>query len=214
MILGKSKLSKISNCIDTEQFSPIDKTAARSALGLGSNGQIILIGANNINDFYKGFDLALLALKGLTGSPIKVLTFGTLDAVDLKRIPFPTTSLGYVGKDYLLRLAYSAADVFLAPSRMEAFGKTLVEASTCGTPVVCFDATGPGEIVKHKVTGYKARPYDVDDLAAGIRWVRANRHENFLGTAARIDAIERFDKRKIASSYVDLYERLLYVEKT
>jgi len=36
---------------------------------------------------------------------------------------------------------------------MDAFGKTIAEAMGCGTPVVCFDATGPKDIVSHKVDG-------------------------------------------------------------
>ena len=54
---------------------------------------------------------------------------------------------------------------------MDAFGKTLAEAMACNTPVVCFDATGPKDIVDHKINGYKAIPFESRDLANGIEWV-------------------------------------------
>lgn len=50
-------------------------------------------------------------------------------------------------------------------------GKTLAESMACGIPVVCFDATGPKDIVSHKVDDYKAVPFHPSSLARGIEWV-------------------------------------------
>ena len=52
--------------------------------------------------------------------------------------------------------------------RQEAFGQTAFERLACGTPVVCFDATGLLDIVEHQINGYLAKPFDTSDLAAGI----------------------------------------------
>ena len=65
----------------------------------------------------------------------------------------------------------------MAPSRIEAFGKTLIEAMACGTPAVCFDSTGLKDIVGHKRTGYKANPFRAEDLAEGIKRVLNLNHE-------------------------------------
>lgn len=46
------------------------------------------------------------------------------------------TALGYVEQDMLSAL-YSAATLYLAPSRHEGFGIPLLEAFTCGCPVIC-----------------------------------------------------------------------------
>ncbi len=123
----------------------------------------------------------------------------------------PSTSLGFLSDAISLRLAYSAADVFVAPSRADAFGKTLVEAMSCGTPVVCFNATGPKDIVEHRISGYLAEPFSSADLAQGIQWVLDQPTEAYaeLCRSARVRAQDCFDSRVIARAYLDLYREVL-----
>ena len=52
----------IPNAIPCSLFKPIPKDVARESLGLPSNLPIILLGANNLLDYYKGFDLFLESL--------------------------------------------------------------------------------------------------------------------------------------------------------
>src|SRR3546814_10586979 len=92
--------------------------------------------------------------------------------------------MGHIDDDERPAARYTAADVMIKPSLQEAFGKTLIEAMACGTPVVAFDSGGPGEIVLHKETGYLARPFDSDDLARGIAWCLSNDVQP-LGATAR-----------------------------
>jgi len=93
---------------------------------------------------------------------------------------------------------------------MDAFGKTLAESLACGTPVVCLDATGPKDIVDHKTNGYRATPFEHEDLAAGIMWVLADteRHQQ-LCLEARKKAETSFNIDNIAMQYSDLYQTLL-----
>jgi alpha-maltose-1-phosphate synthase len=50
----------------------------------------------------------------------------------------------------------SAADIYIAPSRLEGFGMIQVEAQACGVPVISIDAMGPKETIIHGKTGYLA----------------------------------------------------------
>ena len=201
----------ISNNVDTDVFAPIEKPVARQALGLDDSRRLVLVGAQDVKSIYKGFDLFLDALSALRGDDLRIVVFGKSGEAVPESFGFPVTSLGLLSDPISLRLAYSAADVFVAPSRAESFGKTLAEALSCATPVVCFDATGPKDIVEHKACGYKAAPFDPEDLARGIRWVLEQPAVAYgeLCSNARQRAQSAFDSRIIARQYAALYEDLL-----
>ena len=205
------RVDTIANNIDTDQFFPVNRNHAREILGLPSNKKIILVGATSITDFYKGYDLFVESIKSLDLSDIHIVIFGNTNTQALEKLGAQHTILGYLADTISLRLAYSASDVFVAPSRMEAFGKTLVEAMACGTPVVCFDATGPKDIVTHQITGYKAKPFDPADLAAGIRWVVELQQDEFdqLRRQTRQRAADVFGSHVAADKYKMLYLELL-----
>jgi glycosyltransferase involved in cell wall biosynthesis len=198
----------IHNNVNTDDFFPVEKEAARAVLGLGTKKKIIAAGAQSLRSFYKGFDKFLEALKMLRSDEYFLIFFGRLDEQTIKSTNFEFKNFGFLHDVVSLRLVYSAADVFVAPSMMEAFGKTIAESMACGTPVVCFDATGQRDIVDHQSSGYKARPFEAADLASGIKWILESGHRN-LGDRAREKIVTTFDSRIIAKKYKDLYEELV-----
>lgn len=210
-LFSQTRIETIYNCVDTTEFFPIPQIEARRALGLPNDRRIVALGAQRLQDFYKGTDLALEALRQLADKNLHLLIFGDAMGLPADKLPAQSTLLGFVKETGALRMAYSAADVFVAPSRMEAFGKTLIESMACGTPVVCFDKAGPGEIVDHEVTGYKARPFCPSDMARGIEWVLGLRQEEalILRESARKRAETKFDAPVVAGHYLDLYRRVL-----
>ena len=153
----------ISNNIDSKEFFPVDKDIARKILGIKSSKKIILVGSTNLKDFYKGFDKYLEAIKQLDKEKYFLCFFGNVDKNVVSDLGFEYKSFGYLNDNISLRLIYSCANVFVAPSLMDAFGKTIAESMGCGTPVVCFDATGPKDIVTHKVDGYKVESFKSGD---------------------------------------------------
>lgn len=202
--LGHLDVRVIPNSIDTDLFSPVPKAEARARLKLPADARIVLSGSLDPRNFYKGYDLWQAAAADLAGDAVLFVQFGAHRPHP--RDPRRLWVFGLVRNDSRLRDLYAAADVFVMPSRQEAFGKTAAEALACGTPVVAFDATGPRDIVSHGVTGYLARPFDPIDLADGVRWVLADpERAAALGAAAAREARTRFARSVAAAQYRDLY---------
>ena len=199
----------IFNNINTDEFFSVSKGLAKEILGIKTDKRIVLIGSTDLKSFYKGFGKFQEAVKNLEKSKYFLFFFGDIDKQVAADLGFEYKSLGRLYDNISLRVAYSSADVFVAPSLMDAFGKTLAEAMACGAPVVCFDATGPIDIVDHQLNGYKAQPFESQDLANGIEWVLNAPNYDELCQNAREKVLKTFDSKMVAQQYVSLYEEIL-----
>lgn len=204
----------IPNPIDLDVWRPLPKALARAALGFAPSARLVLLGApGGLKDPRKGGDLALQALARLAAgphAPDALLVFGQSAGTAHPPLPMPTRFLGPLHDDLSLALAYSAADVFVAPSRQDNLPNTVVESLACGTPVVAFNIGGLPDMVAHEINGWLATPFDPENLAMGIAWVLADEQRRvFLGASARGTAEAQFAPTVIARRYLGLYGRVL-----
>lgn len=199
----------IYNSINTEEYFPVDREVARISLGLPNGRKIILTGAATLAQEHKGFSKFREAVKNVS-SDYLFLFFGHVDHRDLDALRINYKTLGYLNDTVTMRLAYSASDVFVAPSIQEAFGKTLAEAMACGVPVVAFDATGPKDIIDHKVNGYLAKPFEGTDLGHGIEWILGDKCRYKILSENAINKVEQnFSLAVVANKYFQLYNDIL-----
>lgn len=213
-LLRDKQLKLIHNGIDLTVFRQIDKNIARSLLNLPQNKKLVLYGAvNALTDKNKGYALFAEALSQVQNEmntqDIELVLFGLNESDDHGKLPFKSHYPGYVYDAISLVLLYSASDLTVVPSYQESFGLTAVESLACGTPVVAFDVSGLKDIVDHKINGYKARPYEVSDLANGVKYILSEQ-TNF-SIEARQKAEEKFDISQIAQQYIELYQSILKV---
>ena len=102
---------------------------------------------------------------------------------------------------------YSAADIMLVPSKMESFGQVASEALACGTPVLCFDTSGLKDVVEHKVCGYRAKCFSIEDFVNGLEWILETKAK--LSKSARDRVLSRFQIGEIAAAHIRLYSEIL-----
>lgn len=89
--------------------------------------------------------------------------------------------------------ALQQLDIFVAPSRQESFGVSVLEASACAKPVVASRVGGLPEVVQHGVTGLLVPPNDVPALAAALKQlVQDAPLRAALGAAGRLMVEERY----------------------
>ncbi len=205
----------IPNGIDTGCFRPYDPIAAKAEWGLSADRKHILFGAiDATDDPRKGFHhmveaVHLLARTGWSNR-VELVVFGGTPPPGIADLGIPIRSVGKLADDAALAKLYSACDVMVVPSEQEAFGKTLIEAMACGTPVVAFASGGPTDIVEHQISGYLAEPFSVDSLANGIIWcIEDDARNAALGGKARARAEREFEIDVVAQRYQSLYRQIL-----
>lgn len=97
-------------------------------------------------------------------------------------------------------------DLFVLPSIQEGFGLSLVEAMSCGLPVVGARVGGVPEIVVHGESGLVVEPADPGALAAALEQYLADPAlARRMGAAARQRVIERFTIERMVRDYERLY---------
>jgi len=142
---------------------------------------------------------------GGEGVPFGLVCFGQGDPGDLGDIP--CHSLGWLGDESSLSLAYSAADVVALPSRMDNLPNTGVEAAACGRPVVTFGTGGIPDIVEDGKTGFLCPVEDSDALAESIsRLLGSPELVKEMGKAARLRAEMLFSTKALVPKFVKMYE--------
>lgn len=213
-LLQNVPIEVIPNGIDTSVYRPIDKHAARQILGLPEHKQLILFGAlKATSDSRKGLHLLKPALEEITQLPwqdeLELVIFGSSQPEQPLDFGFPTHYLGAFNDDVTLAMAYSAADVFVAPSTQENLANTVMESIACGTPCVAFNIGGMPDMIEHEKNGYLAKPFYTDDLAKGIIWVLGNqeRHQR-LCEYSRFKAEHEFNQKIQAERYISLFSKI------
>ncbi|MDB9831769.1 glycosyltransferase [Candidatus Pelagibacter sp.] len=129
---------------------------------------------NGITDNRKGFDLLLKSLTKLDIEKNKftIVILGNADGLDKIKKTYDYDFIIFDNKfnnnNDLLITIYSACDILIVPSRLEAFGLVALEAGACSLPCVSFKGTGVEDIIEHDHDGYLAEYLNIEDLAKGI----------------------------------------------
>jgi glycosyltransferase involved in cell wall biosynthesis len=213
-LLGDRPIELIPTSCDTSVFSPRDRRACREALGLSPDARLVLVGATSMGTHWKGGDLFVDAMLRLVSaakpSGLRILTFGK-DPMDAPALALRVTidHFGLVRDRHLMTILYNAADVFVAPSRMENLANTVLESLACGTPVAAFDIGGMPDMIEHEVNGCLAPPFDTGKLADGIAWALRQLGNEAVRQAARNKILSEFSLEQEIDKYVTLYQRVL-----
>ena len=89
-----------------------------------------------------------------------------------------TTSLLLKGNEKNIQSKYLEGSVYVMSSRHEGFGMVLIEAMSCGLPLVSFDCPcGPKDIIKNGENGFLIKFGNVDDMAEKINYLIENENK-------------------------------------
>lgn len=114
--------------------------------------------------------------------------------------------LGYVERD-MLPTIYTEARVFVYPSHFEGFGLPVLEAMSCGTPVIVSDVSSLPEIIG--TSGLTFLPNDQEQLVKKINQVLDN--DSLIQTLSEqsLQQAAKFSWDKTAKKTLEIFEQLL-----
>lgn len=140
--LGCYPVQVINNGIDLSVYGPSDSDF-RQRFHI-EDKKVVLGVASQWNN-KKGLDVFIELSKRLD-EMYQVVLVGTSDKTDAL-LPGNIISIHRTNNQQELAEVYSAADVFVNPTREDTFPTVNIEALACGTPVVTFDVGGGPEII-------------------------------------------------------------------
>ena len=137
------------------------------------------------------------------GEEYAIALVGTDEKTD-KLLPKNVISIHRTQNVQELAELYSAADVFVNPTREEVLGLVNIEALACGTPVVTFRSGGSPECIDESC-GVVVEKNDVEEMERQIKRVCEDKPFTKEACVARA---KQFDKKNKFNEYVKLYEKL------
>lgn len=203
--------------VDVPGGTDTDSETASRRAALGVDDSPLLLSVGHLGPI-KGHDdsIAALAMLQRQGRSARLYIAGDGDESDYQRLrklvveldlEHAVTLLGQVGN---VQEWLQACDVFLQPSREEAFGLVFLEAGLAAKPTVATAVGGIPEIVEHGETGLLVPPEDPAAIAAAIEKLLGDREvAAAMGAAARTRIVENFSIEGKVGELVSYFETVV-----
>ena len=105
---------------------------------------------------------------------------------------------------------YIESSIFVLTSLFEPFGLVIVEAMSCGLPVVAFDCpSGPANIINDGVDGFLIKNRDIDEFAEKLcMLIESPQLRLEIGKSA-IQSSKRYSAEQVMPQWISLFNQLL-----
>lgn len=200
--------------VDTRQFKPSDAVSENKPFIVGT--------VKSLEDVY-GIDMLIRAFGAfhrkfpdstchIYGKGTKLAEYqelvSTLELGDYVKFK------GYISND-TVPLVLNSMDVFCALSRSESFGVAVLEASSCGLPVIVSNIGGLREVVEHEHTGFLVDGHNLDEISNKILYFAQHRAaKTEMGRAGRAWVEEHYSWEKSVQVMKSIYASFLETQNT
>ena len=200
--LKDRRVEVIPNGIDRSVFKPVESDF-REKYGIAPGIKIVLGVSFNWGSA-KGLDIFTGLSKNLDHDIYRIVLVGVSDHVK-KSIPESVITVPRVDDVTELVKIYSAADVFVNPSRADTFPTVNMEALACGLPVIALDRGGNTEVISDK-TGIAVQSDDVNEFKTAVEDIC---EKGITDREACVESASAFDFTNQLDSYYSLYRELI-----
>jgi glycosyltransferase involved in cell wall biosynthesis len=201
--IGSVPIRVIHNGKDPSVYHPrpADRAAARASLGLPSDAFVVCY--HGVLQDRKRVDVLIDAIRLVQrdGRVHGLIAGGGPDAAQL-RDAAKDLRVTFAGHQEDVPYVLAGADVAVHLSEAEGFSNAVLEAMSCGLPVIASDSTSHPEQVVEGETGFLVPGGDASAVAARIVQLRDDAAlRNRLATASRQRVLERFTLDAMLAQY-------------
>ncbi len=190
----------INNGIDLNRFKPKESNVkAKYHL----EDKYLVLGVANVWNERKGLDV-FIRLAEMLPEEFQIILVGTNNEVD-KMLPANIISIHRTYNQEELVDLYSAADLFVNPTREENFPTVNIESLACGTPVLTFNTGGSPEIINESC-GCSVEKEDIAGLAK--KTIEICVEKKYREEDCRKKAHD-YDMKTSFVEYTKLYDKIL-----
>jgi len=194
------KLLKILLGVDTRRFKPYPKQ--------DNKFRILFVGAITVR---KGVPHLLEALRRLRLVNSELVFVGAPDPEIqplLRRREVAYRLIGHVPHESL-PWWYSQASVFVAPSVEDGFGQVVLEAMSCGVPVIASTHSCGPDVIQEGVDGYLVPPGDAQAIADQLAFLYEHRDRLWEMRGAARRRAEQYSWERYGERAMDTFQRVL-----
>lgn len=215
----ESKINFIPNSVDVNTFHPVtedEKLRIRDSLSVPNLDLLVTYTGRLVS--YKGLPQLLRVWEDLVKkhSQIGLLLVGSgsLDIYNCEdelkeyvREKGLEKSVFFTGEVQNVQNYLQSSDIFVFPTEIEAFGISLVEAMSCGLPVISTNVGGIKDILDHGKNGLVVSPGDPQQLYAALNKLITDRALSAtLGRAARQTVQDKYSLDSVNRDYMALFK--------
>lgn len=113
---------------------------------------------------------------------------------------------GFARREEILRELQSS-NVFVLSSKYETFGVVLIEAMSCGLPVISTKCGGPESIITNKNLGLLVESDNIQELSTAMLNVYSDKYDSKY---IRSYSIEKFSEDTVVNELNKVYENILH----
>jgi sugar transferase (PEP-CTERM/EpsH1 system associated) len=213
------RITQIYNGVDTARFSPANAGRARIGGCPFAEDDHWLVGTvgrlQQVKDQVTLAEAFVRAVKhGPARSPMRLVIVGdgplkarvekVLDAAGMRNLAWLPGARDDV-PDILRGL-----DCFVLPSLAEGISNTILEAMSCGLPVIATQVGGNPELMQEGVTGRLVPPVNAEAMAAALyRYFDDPALARSHGQAGRHAVLQHFSLDRMIADYGSLYDSLV-----
>ncbi len=223
--IRKDRVRLVKLGLDFDRFNPEKVDVARQRAEWGADADTVVVGLVGRIDPAKGQAAFIRAAAGLTKNlkPGEKLKFVIVGEETLGRASTYLEELREMVRQFHLESmvvfagyrdnipeVMSSFDLFVMPSRQEAFGLVAIEAMAMECPILVSSGGSASEIVGQQEFGLLVRPDDAFDLATQLRFL-LDRPElrAQMGKRARSHVLRQYDRRVRIQKTLELYQQAL-----